>query len=140
MTVQLNHTIVLTDDRHATAGFITEVLGLEPARSFADEFFLVIDLANDVQLEILQIGFPFQPQHFAFLVSEEEFDQIFGRIQSRNIEYFAEHGDQRPGEINHLEGGRGVYFTVPGGHSFEILTRPYGADAEALALTQKGRM
>ncbi|MBT1093456.1 VOC family protein [Streptomyces sp. Tu102] len=139
MAVQLNHTIVLTDDRRATADFVTEVLGLEPARSFADEFFLVVELANNVELEVLQIDGDYPGQHYAFLVSEAEFDQIFDRIKRKTIQYYAGHGNQLPGEINTLEGGRGMYFNIPGGHNFEVLTRPYGADAEAIALKEAGR-
>jgi hypothetical protein len=68
-----------------------------------------------------------QTQHYAFLVSEAEFDQIFGRIRERDLSYWADPGKRRKGEINRHYGGRGVYFEDPSGHLLEIITRPYGA-------------
>ncbi|GAB3976867.1 hypothetical protein GCM10029978_064960 [Actinoallomurus acanthiterrae] len=67
------------------------------------------------------------PQHYAFLVSEEEFDAIFGRIQEAGVTYYADPFHQEPGRINHLDGGRGAYFSDPNGHNLEIITRPYGS-------------
>ena len=66
-------------------------------------------------------------QHYAFLVSEEDFDAIYGKIKSRGLQHWADPRQQRPGEINHNDGGRGVYFPDPSGHGMEILTRPYGS-------------
>lgn len=66
-------------------------------------------------------------QHLAFLVSEAEFDQIFGRIRERGLSYWADPGHRHAGEINHGDGGRGVYWNDPDGHNLEILTRPYGS-------------
>jgi catechol 2,3-dioxygenase-like lactoylglutathione lyase family enzyme len=68
-----------------------------------------------------------QPQHYAFLVGEEEFDQIFGRIKARGLKYWADPGQTRAGRINHHDGGRGVYFEDPSGHLLEVITRPYGS-------------
>ena len=66
------------------------------------------------------------PQHYAFLVSEEEFDEIFGRIKERGIPYAADPFGHKPGEINHDDGGRGLYWDAPDGHRLEIITVPYG--------------
>ena len=66
-------------------------------------------------------------QHYAFLVSEGEFDEIFGRIRERGQEFWADPGMQAAGEINTHYGGRGVYFCDPDGHLLEIITRPYGS-------------
>ncbi len=63
--------------------------------------------------------------HYAFLVSEEEFDAIFARVQARNLTYWADPGHQRPNEIN--GNGRGFYFEDPSGHNMEVLTRAYGS-------------
>jgi catechol 2,3-dioxygenase-like lactoylglutathione lyase family enzyme len=67
------------------------------------------------------------PQHYAFLVSEDEFDVIFGRIQQAGITYYADPGHRQAGRINHNDGGRGAYFEDPNGHNLEIITRPYGS-------------
>ena len=66
-------------------------------------------------------------RHYAFLVSDDEFDQIFARIQARGLKYWADPGRTEEGRINHHFGGRGVYFEDPSGHLMEIITRPYGA-------------
>jgi len=64
------------------------------------------------------------PQHYAFLVSDAEFDEIFGRITGRGMAHWADPNQTQPGQINTRWGGRGVYFEAPDGHLLEILTRP----------------
>ena len=129
MTVQLNHTIVAATDQRASATFFAEILGLAPPTSFGP--FLVVTLDNGVSLDFLA-GYGLdeegrvRPQHYAFLVTEPEFDAIFGRIRARGLSYWADPGQTRPGEINTNDGGRGVYWEDPGGHILEIITRPYG--------------
>src|SRR5437660_9529487 len=68
----------------------------------------------------------FGPQHYAFLVSEAEFDAALSRIRAAGVAHYANFRRERPGEINHLYGGRGVYFDDPNGHLLELITRPYG--------------
>jgi catechol 2,3-dioxygenase-like lactoylglutathione lyase family enzyme len=125
MSVELNHTIVHAADREASARFMADVFGLPEPRPFGH--FLVVQTANGVSLDYIQDPGPVSPRHFAFLVSEAEFDQIFGRVKARGLPYWADPMRQRPGEINHHDGGRGVYFPDPSGHFLEIITRPYGS-------------
>jgi extradiol dioxygenase family protein len=125
MAVQLNHTIVHAHDSHAAATFMAEILGLEAPRRLGP--FWVVDTANGVSLDFIASAEPLTVEHYAFLISEEEFDQIFGRIKQRKLPYWADPAAQRPGEINHNDGGRGVYFRDPSGHYLEIITRPYGS-------------
>ncbi|XXT24214.1 VOC family protein [Sorangium sp. So ce429] len=125
MTVRLNHTIVPAKNKKVSATFMTEILGLAPPEPFGH--FLAVRLDNDVTLDFIESPEEFRPQHFAFLVSEAEFDEIFGRIRERQLPYWADPRAQRPGEINHNDGGRGVYFPDPDGHYLEIITRPYGS-------------
>ncbi len=66
-----------------------------------------------------------QMQHYAFPVSEKEFDQTFGRIKERGPDYWADPGRKEKGRINRHFGGRGVCFQDPSGHLLEIITRPY---------------
>lgn len=124
MAVQLNHTIVHAKDAEASAAFTSEILGLPPPRRFGP--FIIVDTANGVSLDYLSTDEPFLIEHYAFLVSEEEFDAIFGRIEERNLGYWADPAAKQPGEINHHWGGRGVYFRDPSGHYLEIITVPYG--------------
>lgn len=126
MAIKLNHTIVHSDDPRAAAEFFTSLFGLPPARNFGP--FLVVDVANEVSLDFLSAdGMEVQTQHYAFLVSDIEFDAIFGRIEARGLPYWADPGKQQQGRINRHFGGRGVYFEDPSGHLLEIITRPYGS-------------
>ncbi len=122
--IQLNHTIVHAKDAAASATFMAEILGLAPPRRFGP--FIVVDTANGVSLDFLSTDEPFLVEHYAFLVSEVEFDEILGRIQARGLAYFADPAARQAGQINHNDGGRGVYFHDPSGHYLEIITRPYG--------------
>ena len=123
MPVHLNHTIVAARDRHASASFLADLLGLEPPTPFGP--FEVVRLDNDVSLDYMDDD-PVQPRHYAFLVTEQEFDEIFERIRARGLGYWADPFERQPGEINTHDGGRGVYWKDPNGHSLEIITRPYG--------------
>ena len=120
---ELNHTIVWCTDKQGSAEFLTGILGLPPARPFFH--FLVVDLANGVSLDYYQKEGPVSPQHYAFLVSDAEFDAGFARIQAQGLDYWADPARIQPGAINHHFGGRGVYFADPDGHLLEIITTPY---------------
>ena len=123
MAIQLNHTIVHARDKRESAAFLSEILGLAEPSTYGP--FLVVQVANDVSLDFLDSG-DVHPQHYAFLVTDEEFDEIFGRIKARGLTYWADPGRRRLGEINRNDGGRGVYWADPDGHLLEIITRPYG--------------
>lgn len=127
MAVQLNHTIVWCHDQKVSAAFLTEIFGLPAPSRFGP--FLVVDVANGVSLDYHDVDASraIESQHYAFLVSEDDFDAIFGRVQGRGLDYWADPGKSRPGQINHNDGGRGVYFDDPDGHFLEIITRPYGS-------------
>lgn len=125
MSVQLNHTIVSCRDQRGSATFLTDILGLPAPKSFGP--FLVVELSNGVSLDFLETRGEIASQHYAFLIGEDDFEPIFGRIRERGLEYWADPGQHQPGQINHRDGGRGVYFEDPDGHLLEILTRPYGS-------------
>jgi catechol 2,3-dioxygenase-like lactoylglutathione lyase family enzyme len=123
---ELNHTIVWCSDKQRSAEFLTDILGLPPARTFLH--FLVVDLDNGVSLDFYQKEGPVAPQHYAFLVSDEEFDAGFARIKEKALTYWADPARSKPNQINHHFGGRGVYFADPDEHLLELITRPYGAE------------
>ena len=128
---ELNHLIVWCADRHRGADHVVEIVGLEPPRDFAGQF-SIVDLGNGVSLDYADWrGGEITPQHLAFLVSDYEFDAAYGRIRARGIEHWAEPSRRNPGQINHHDGGRGVYWTDPDGHLLELITAPYGAETEA---------
>lgn len=127
MPVQLNHTIVRVRDKHEAAGFFADILGLPPATTYGP--FQVLEMSNGVSLDFADDNGDPVPAHYAFLVSEAEFDQILGRIRHRGLDYWADPFHHQPGQINTNDGGRGVYWDDPNGHSLEIITRPYGSGA-----------
>ncbi|WP_432043831.1 VOC family protein [Streptomyces cadmiisoli] len=124
MTIELNHTIVAAHDKEASARFLAELLGLNVSDPFGP--FTPVELPNGVTLDYMETDGDITPQHYAFLVSEADFDTIFARIQRSGLTFWADPHHRRPGEINHNDGGRGTYFDDPNGHNLEIITRPYG--------------
>lgn len=126
MAVQLNHTIVWANDPEASAAFLADILGLPAPRRFMH--FHVVDMENDVSLDFMQQDGKIALQHYAFLISEAEFDAVFGRIKARELDYWADPARSQPNQINTHFGGRGVYFKDPNGHLLEIITTPYGSN------------
>ncbi len=126
MAVELNHTIVAARDKLTAATFLTDLLGLPAPTPFGP--FLVVTLGNGVSLDFLDTSDDIHPQHYAFLVSESDFDAIFGRICALGLPYWADPAHHESDEINTRDGGRGVYFDDPNGHILELITRPYGSD------------
>ncbi len=125
MTVQLNHTIVAAHDKKTSATFLADILGLEVSPQYGP--FIPVEIPNGVTLDYMDSPETITPQHYAFLVSEDDFDAIFARIREAGLAYWADPHHRRTGEINHNDGGRGTYFEDPDGHNLEILTRPYGS-------------
>ncbi|MER5728208.1 VOC family protein [Streptomyces sp. NPDC002138] len=128
MSVQLNHTIIFSRNSRESAEFLAHILGLEVGTEWGP--FIPVDTANGVQLDFATVPTEsITAQHYAFLISEAEFDASFARIRAAGVTYFADPQQKQPGEINHNDGGRGLYFLDPSGHGMEIITRPYGSGA-----------
>ena len=125
---ELNHTIVWCSDKQRSTAFLTGILDLPPARPFFH--FLVVELGNGVSLDYYQKEGSVSPQHYAFLVTDDEFDAGFERIKASGLTYWADPARTRPGEINHHFGGRGVYFFDPDEHLLELITKPYGSESQ----------
>lgn len=129
MSVELNHTIIHARDNRESAEFLAHILGLKVGQEFGP--FVPVETANGVTLDFATV-----PQetialtHYAFLISEDEFDLSFARIKEAGLDYWADPHRKHPGEINHNDGGRGVYFLDPSGQAMEIITRPYGSGAQ----------
>ncbi|MFI9584542.1 VOC family protein [Streptomyces sp. NPDC052236] len=121
----LNHHIVAVHNKEKTATFFSELLGLpQPVRMGE---FAVLQVSKDTTLDFMNNDGDFDKLHYAFLVTESEFDEIFARIQELKMPYWADPFHNQPDEINTWDDGRGVYFDDPNGHRLEILTRPYGS-------------
>jgi catechol 2,3-dioxygenase-like lactoylglutathione lyase family enzyme len=125
MSIHLNHTIVPARDPRASAAFLADILGRGTPVRFGP--FHGVSLDNGVTLDYMRADGDITWHHYAFIVSEKEFDQILGRIRERGLQYWADPGHLRAGEINHNDGGRGLYWEDPDGHNLEIITRPYGS-------------
>jgi extradiol dioxygenase family protein len=126
MAVALDHTIVHARDSRESAELLCDLLGLGPPTRFGP--FLVVELANRVSLDFIDAGpeDEIHSQHYSFLVTEPEFDQIWGRIRARGLTWYADPAGDEPGQIYELWGGRGLYWSDPVGNWLEIQTVPYG--------------
>ncbi|GAA3865103.1 VOC family protein [Streptomyces lacrimifluminis] len=125
MSVELNHTIVHARDNRESAEFFANLLGLEITAEWGP--FSAVELNNGVTLDFATVPADrITPQHYAFLVSEEEFHAAYALIRRRGIEHYADPHRKQPGTINHNDGGHGVYFMDPAGHAMELITVPYG--------------
>ena len=105
--------------------FLAEILSLPAPKRWGP--FLMVTTDNGANIDFMDTDESITPQHYAFLVSESEFDEIFGRIRDRKLTYWADPGQTKANEINRHDGGRGVYFEDPDGHLLEVITRPYGS-------------
>ena len=116
MSIKFNHTIVAARDKKQSATFLTELFGLPNPEPFGP--FLTVTVANEVSLDYAEVpeGQEIRPQHYAFLVSEDDSTPSTARSAIEGMEHWADPRGTRPGEINHNDGGRGVYFQDPGGH------------------------
>ncbi len=131
MSVKLNHTIISVSDREASAAFLVDVLGLAQPVPYGP--FLVVDVDNEASLDFMATAGDITSQHYAFLVSEIEFDEILERIRERRLSYWADPGRHERDQINTWDDGRGLYFDDPNGHLLEIITRPYGSGGTAVS-------
>jgi len=89
--------------------------------------FAVVEMDNGVSLDFHTADEAIASQHYAFLIGEPDFDAVLGRIKAAGLDHWADPARRRAGEINHHDGGRGVYFPDPDGHLLEVITRPYGS-------------
>ena len=119
MTIQLDHTIVPAHDKEDSARFFARIFGRSydgPVSHFAPvkvNESLTLDFDNREN---------FESHHYAFRISEEEFDRIFARVQEERLVYGSGPRSLDDMAINHRRGGRGFYFRDPNGHVLEVLT------------------
>ena len=119
MAVELNHIIIPSHDKVASSAFLAGILGIDPPE--ATGHFMAVRVANGVTLDYDDAR-EFRSQHCAFLVADDDFDGIFGRVTAAGITYYADPGHRRAGEVNRRNGGRGFYFADPDGHNMEVFT------------------
>jgi catechol 2,3-dioxygenase-like lactoylglutathione lyase family enzyme len=124
MSIRFNHTIVYSRDKSASATFLADILGVPAPIPFGP--FLAVQLDDGATLDFMDVdsGGEIVSQHYAFLIDEKDFDPIFARIRDRGLDYWADPFKMSPGEINHNNGARGVYFNDPDAHLLQVQTRP----------------
>ncbi|HVE46755.1 MAG TPA: VOC family protein [Acidimicrobiales bacterium] len=126
VAIELNHTIVPARQGEASARWFADLFGMPEPVQFGHFWQVSTDNGVDLDFDTYGDDGTFTLQHYAFLVSEDEFDAILGRVQERAMDHWADPGRRLAGEINHRDGGRGVYFPSNDDHLLEIITRPYG--------------
>ena len=126
MTIELNHTIVPARDKEESARFYERMFGFKYEGPFGH--FAPIKIPSQSLSLDFDDNESFEPQHYAFKVSEAEFDEIFDRVVAAGLGYGSGPGTPDDGQINHWNGGRGVYFRDPSGHLLELVTRDYTAE------------
>ena len=120
----LNHIIIPAKDKDTSAEFLAGILGVKPEPQWGP--FRPVQTSNGVTLYFVDSK-DVRTQHYAFLVSDSEFDASFAKVKKAGLKYYAGPHREGPGEINHHWGGRGVYFDDPNGHLLELITKPYGS-------------
>jgi catechol 2,3-dioxygenase-like lactoylglutathione lyase family enzyme len=129
MSIEVNHLIIPATDKQASARFLAGILGVKvgaPWGPFQPVTVGPVTLDFDDATEI-------RPMHVAFLVDDAVFDAACQRLSNTEVATYADPFRRQPDQINHLYGGRGVYFDDPDGHYFELITAPYGPTPEVEA-------
>ena len=121
MPITLNHTIVPSHDKEQSAQFFARIFGVKYG-GLAGHFAQV--RVNDELALDYDNRDRFESHHYAFVVNDTEFDQIFGRLKTEGVAYGSGPSTPADGDINHRRGGRGLYFADPDGHLLEIMTVP----------------
>ena len=119
MTIELDHTIVPARDKEASTRFFARIFGLEYDGS--GPHFAPVRVNDRLTLDFSDSDDE-RSLHYAFKVSDDEFTAIFGRIQAEGLTYGSGPFSRKDMQINHWNGGRGVYFEDPNGHILELLT------------------
>jgi catechol 2,3-dioxygenase-like lactoylglutathione lyase family enzyme len=125
MSINFNHTIVSARESKVSASFLADILGLAAPSRWGP--FQVVKTHNGANIDFMDVEGEIATQHYAFLVSDGEFDEILDRIRRQGLSYWADPAQTQEGEINDHDGGRGLYFEDPDGHLLEIITRAYGS-------------
>src|SRR3954447_17507366 len=119
MAIHLDHTIVPAHDKVASATFFARIFSL--AYDGPHSHFAPVQVNEQLTLDFDERG-QFEPHHYAFKISEAEFDAIFARVKEAAITYGSGPRSRADMQINHRRGGRGFYFEDPNGHVLEVLT------------------
>jgi Glyoxalase/Bleomycin resistance protein/Dioxygenase superfamily len=124
MPIELDHTIVPTHHKIASARLLAELLDVPWAEAGIGPFSPVY-VNEGLTLDFIETDEPFPVYHFCFRVSEKDFDAILERIKKAGIKYRSAVRGPMDMQINTEYGGRIVYWNEPDGHQWEMLTVSY---------------
>ena len=124
MTIQLDHTIVPSHHKVASAQRLAELLGV-PWEAAGVGPFSPVYVNDGLTLDFIDTDEPYPIYHFCFRVTDQEFDAILGRIEAAGIDYRSTVRGPMDRQISTLLGGRGIYWNEPDGHQWEMLTVSY---------------
>jgi len=122
MAITLNHTIVPARDKEAAARFFADLFGL--AFDGKSDHFAPVRINDMLTLLFSDEDSHFESHHYAFHVSDAEFDAILGRIREKGLVHGSAPWSLDDGRFNDWNGGRGVYFKDLDGHILELMTVP----------------
>ena len=120
MAIKLDHTIVPARDKLASAEFFADMFGL----TVKPGYFVQVRINDELTLDFSEHAGPVQSNHYAFHVTDAEFDEVLNRVKDRGIRYGSGPRSHTDGQLNTRRGGRGFYFQDPNGHMLELMTVP----------------
>ncbi len=137
MTISFNHTIVASRDKREAAQFLAELFGLPSPKPFGH--FMVVELAHGASLDYADTpdGEEIRRQHYAFLVSEDDFDAIYGKITSRNLEHWADPGPTGPVRSTTATAGVACTSSILRGTPWRSSRAPTALAADARAAVRR---
>ena len=122
MTITLNHTIVSARDKDAAARFFAEIFGLH--FKGLGGLFAPVRVNDTLTLDFADAKGTIASQHYAFHVSDAEFDAILQRVKVAGLAFGSEPWSLEDGKLNDWNGGRGFYYKDCDGHVIELMTMP----------------
>ena len=120
MTMQLDHTIVPSRDKKASAQFFADIFGLTVTPGGG--YFSQVRINETLTFDFAEDPHPPEGLHYAFHITDAEFDAILGRVKAKGIPFGSEPDSPANGRLNRRRGGRGFYFEDPSGHLLEVMT------------------
>jgi catechol 2,3-dioxygenase-like lactoylglutathione lyase family enzyme len=119
LAIILDHTIVPAKDKAASAKFFAEIFGLtvKPGQGH----FAQVQVNDSLTLDFDEEPDP-QSHHYAFHISDAEFDSILGRVKAKGLPYGSGPFNHSDGQTYTRRGGHGFYFEDPNGHLLEVMT------------------
>jgi catechol 2,3-dioxygenase-like lactoylglutathione lyase family enzyme len=122
MTITLNHTIVWARNKEGAARLFAEIFGLR----FAGQggHFAQVGVNDTLTMDFADAKGTVAGQHYAFHVSDSEFDAILQRVKDAGLAFGSGPQSLDDGKLNAWNRGRGFYYKDHDGHVIELMTMP----------------